>query len=198
MTAPLRVYLLDNRDSFTWNLVQAFEAAGAAVTVERSDTASVDDVVRGGWQRVVISPGPGTPERAGITMALIARLAGRVPLLGVCLGHQAIGAHYGGRIVRAPALMHGKTSLVHHDGGGLFHGLESPFPAMRYHSLVVDPVSVPGVLEVTARTADGVVMGLRHRTLPVEGVQFHPESILTPAGARLLENFLAAPARRAA
>jgi len=187
------IYLLDNYDSFTFNLYQALRELGAEVTVERNDQATVDEVAArvaaGEIDRVVVSPGPCTPAEAGIAVPLIRRLAGRVPILGVCLGHQAIGAAFGGRVVRAPALMHGKTSFIHHRGLGLFAGLPDPFVATRYHSLIVDRASLPPALEITAE-ADGLIMGLRHREVEVEGVQFHPESILTPVGKDLLANFL--------
>ncbi len=186
----LRILLLDNYDSFTWNLYQYLEEIGASTTVVRNDKTSVDDVEAGGYGAVVVSPGPGRPEDAGISVELIRRLSGRMPILGVCLGHQAIGHAYGGRIVGAPTLMHGKTSSIHHDGRTVFQGIRSPFRATRYHSLVVDPESLPAELEVSARTTDGVVMGLRHREHFLEGVQFHPESVLTVEGKKLLRNFV--------
>ena len=164
---------------------------GAEPIVHRNDALTVDDAVALGADALLVSPGPGRPADAGISNALIERLAGQVPILGVCLGHQCIGEVFGGRIVRAPRVMHGKTSLVRHDGAGVLRGLESPFEATRYHSLVVDPDTVPADLEVTATAEDGTVMALRHRRLTVEGVQFHPESILTRAGKQLLRNFLA-------
>jgi anthranilate synthase/aminodeoxychorismate synthase-like glutamine amidotransferase len=185
------VLVLDNYDSFTYNLVQYLGELGAQVHVVRNDAASVDEVGLLGADRIVISPGPGRPEDAGVTMETIRRLGASVPILGVCLGHQAIGAVYGGTVVRASAPMHGKTSIIEHNGRGLFTGLTAPFPASRYHSLVVAEQGLPDVLEVTARTQeDGTIMGLRHRTLPVHGVQFHPESILTGEGRRILRNFL--------
>ena len=187
----MRLLLIDNYDSFTWNLAQYFGELGADVAVERNDAITLDAIAARGPDAIVISPGPCTPNEAGISMDVVRRFAGEVPILGVCLGHQCIGQLFGGDVVRAPAIMHGKTSLVHHDGTGVLKGLPQPFEATRYHSLVVDPDSVPDVLEVTARTDDGVVMGLRHRELAVEGVQFHPESILTTGGHQLLENFLA-------
>ncbi len=190
-----RVLVVDNYDSFVYNLVQELGELGAEPVVHRNDAIDVDGVRAASPDAILISPGPGRPDDAGISQAVIAELAGELPILGVCLGHQAIGAVYGGRIVAAPVLMHGKTSAVHHDGRGVFHGLPDPFVATRYHSLVVDPGSVPDSLEVTATTTDGVVMGLRHRTLPVEGVQFHPESLLTPEGPSLLANFLASVGR---
>jgi anthranilate synthase component 2 len=185
------ILLLDNYDSFTFNLYQALSELGANVVVHRNDRISVADVVGLLPQidGIVISPGPCTPREAGISVPLVQRLAGAVPILGVCLGHQAIGAAFGGTIVRAPRLMHGKTSLISHDGAGLFTGLPNPLQATRYHSLIVERSSLPRDLEITAE-ADGLIMGMRHRSLPVEGVQFHPESILTPAGNDLLANFL--------
>ena len=186
----MNVLVLDNYDSFTYNLVQYLGELGAVVEVFRNDALTVEQVLAGRYDRIVISPGPGVPSRAGITLPLVRQAAGRVPLLGVCLGHQAIGEAFGGRVVRAPAIFHGKTSEIHHDGRSLFRGIPSPFTATRYHSLVVDPTQVPACLEVSARTEDGVIMGVRHRDLPVEGVQFHPESILTPEGMHLLANFL--------
>jgi anthranilate synthase component II len=185
------ILLLDNYDSFTFNLYQALSELGADVIVHRNDRISVEDVARLVPQLdgIVISPGPCTPREAGISVPLVQKLAGAVPILGVCLGHQAIGAAFGGTIVRAPRLMHGKTSLISHDGAGLFAGLPNPLQATRYHSLIVERSSLPRELEITAE-ADGLIMGMRHRALPVEGVQFHPESILTPAGNDLLANFL--------
>jgi len=188
------IVLIDNYDSFTYNLYQYLCELGAEVTVIRNDAATVEEIVAMQPERVVLSPGPCTPKEAGICVPLIRALAGRVPLLGVCLGHQAIGAAYGGDVVRAPALMHGKVSAVHHTGKGVFRGLPSPFTAIRYHSLVVARETLPDVLEVTAETADGLVMGFRHRDIPsLEGVQFHPESILTEHGHQLLANFLGGP-----
>ena len=185
------VLVIDNYDSFVFNLVQYLGEQGAEPVVARHDAVSIGQVEELQPDAILVSPGPGRPEDAGISNAVIERLAGEVPILGVCLGHQCIGQVFGGTVVRAPSVMHGKTSLVHHDGKGLLAGLPEPFEATRYHSLVVAPESVPSVLEVTARTDDGVVMALRHRELPVEGVQFHPESILTQAGHQLLANFLA-------
>ncbi|MEO5334437.1 MAG: aminodeoxychorismate/anthranilate synthase component II [Magnetococcus sp. YQC-5] len=182
--------LIDNYDSFTYNLAQYCGELGADVRVFRNDALTVEAIESMQPDHVVISPGPGTPDQAGITLEVIHRLAGRIPMLGVCLGHQAIGQAFGGRVVRAPVLMHGKTSLIHHLGVGVFSQLPKPFLATRYHSLVVAQESVPDVLQVTAWTDDGLVMGLRHKTLPVEGVQFHPESILTEHGHALLANFL--------
>ena len=185
------VLLIVNYDSFTYNLYQYLGELGARTTVVRNDVMTAEDALALEPRAIVISPGPGTPDQAGITLELIAKAAGRVPLLGVCLGHQALGQAFGGRVVRAPKLMHGKTSEVHHDGKTIFRGLPDPFTATRYHSLIVARESVPDVLEVSAWTEDGLVMGLRHRELPLEGVQFHPESILTVAGKDLLRNFLA-------
>jgi anthranilate synthase/aminodeoxychorismate synthase-like glutamine amidotransferase len=182
--------LLDNYDSFTWNLAQYLAELGAEVDVVLNDHASAEAVVRERYDAVVISPGPGRPDEAGISVDLVLRSAGRIPLLGVCLGHQAIARAYGGRIVAAPTLMHGKTSAVLHDGRTIFKRLPDPFEAARYHSLTVDPDSLPAELEVSARSSDGVIMGLRHVGLAVEGVQFHPESILTPHGKAILGNFL--------
>jgi anthranilate synthase component 2 len=187
-----QVLVIDNYDSFVYNLVQELGELGACPVVHRNDAIDIEGIRRASPDAILISPGPGRPEDAGITMAVISELAGEFPILGVCLGHQAIGQVYGGEVVAAPTLMHGKTSSVHHDGRGLFAGLPEPFVATRYHSLVVEPASVPEVLEVSASTGDGVIMGLRHRTLNVEGVQFHPESLLTPTGPALLSNFLAA------
>ena len=190
------IFLLDNYDSFTYNLAQYFLELGARVTVARNDTVTPDEVLRSGCRAIVISPGPGRPEAAGITLDVIRMAAGRIPLLGVCLGHQAIGQAYGGKVVRAKRLMHGKTSSIGHDGRGLFAGVGNPFTATRYHSLVLERASMPAELEVTAVTTDGdeeVVMGLRHRDHPrvfIEGVQFHPESILSTEGKLVLANFL--------
>ncbi|MEQ1871379.1 MAG: aminodeoxychorismate/anthranilate synthase component II [Vicinamibacterales bacterium] len=185
------VFVLDNYDSFTYNLVQYLGELGAAVRVVRNDATTVGEIAALGPERIVLSPGPGRPEDAGVMMEVIRQLGGQTPILGVCLGHQAIGAVYGGTVVRAAAPMHGKTSMIEHNGRGLFTGIVGPFEASRYHSLVVAQDTLPGVLEVTARTqGDGIIMGLRHRTLPVHGVQFHPESILTGEGRRILRNFL--------
>jgi anthranilate synthase/aminodeoxychorismate synthase-like glutamine amidotransferase len=183
--------MIDNYDSFTYNLVQYLAELGADVDVRRNDAVTLDEVERLAPDGIVISPGPCTPREAGISVPLIQRFAGRIPLLGVCLGHQAIGAAYGAAIVRAPRIMHGKTSPIHHAGGGVFAGLPDPFDATRYHSLVIDPATLPSDLERSAWTAEGEIMGVRHRTDFVEGVQFHPESILTIEGKRLLANFLA-------
>lgn len=187
----MKVLLVDNYDSFTWNLVQYLAELGAEVTVRRNDEVGLTTLVPEAWDALVVSPGPGVPSRAGDTPAAIRAFAGRRPVLGVCLGHQAIGEIYGGRIDRAPVLMHGKTSPIEHDGRSVFQGLPSPFEATRYHSLVVARDSVPDALEISAWTADGTIMGLRHRTLAVEGVQFHPESLMTKPGKALLANFLA-------
>ena len=186
------ILLIDNYDSFTFNLYQFLSELGAEVEVVRNDATTLDaiDARLHEIERIVISPGPCTPAEAGISMPLVKRFAGRVPMLGVCLGHQAIGAAFGGRVVRAPMLMHGKTSEIFHNGAGVFRGLPSPFIATRYHSLIVERSTLPAMLEITAESADGIIMGLRHRELDVEGVQFHPESILTPVGKDLLANFI--------
>ena len=186
----MNVLLIDNYDSFTYNLAQYLGELGAEVAVERNDALTLDAIEQRAPDALVISPGPCTPNEAGISMDAIARFAGRIPILGVCLGHQCIGQVYGGRIVRAPRIMHGKTSKMFHDERGLFAGVENPFVATRYHSLVIDPPSLPDVLEVTAKTWEDEIMGVRHRSLLVEGVQFHPESIMTTAGKQLLANFL--------
>lgn len=182
--------LIDNYDSFTYNLYQYLAELGADVVVRRNDAVTLADVERVAPERIVISPGPGSPSSAGVSLTLIRALGDQVPVLGVCLGHQSIGAAYGGRIVRAPELRHGKASTVYHDDRGVLAGLPDPFQAIRYHSLVVERESLPDCLEVTAWTDDGLIMGLRHRTFAVEGVQFHPESVLTEGGHRLLANFL--------
>ena len=189
-TMGSRVLLIDNYDSFVYNLVQELGELGAEPAVFRNDAIDMDGIRAAAPDAIVISPGPGRPESAGVSMEVVRTFAGEIPILGVCLGHQCIGQVYGGRTVSAPTLMHGKTSQIHHNGTGVFAGLPDPFVATRYHSLVIEPGSVPDVLEVTARTSDGVVMGLRHRELAGEGVQFHPESILTPSGPNLLANFL--------
>jgi anthranilate synthase component 2 len=186
----VKVLLVDNYDSFTYNLYQYLGELGAEVEVRRNDQISVSEALAGKPDRIVISPGPGNPDQAGISLELVRSVPADLPLLGVCLGHQALGQAFGGKIVRAPSLMHGKTSEIGHDGRGVFAGLPQPFTATRYHSLVVARETVPDCLEVSAWTADGVVMGLRHRTRRLEGVQFHPESIMTPAGMDLLRNFL--------
>lgn len=193
-----RVLVIDNYDSFTYNLVQYLGELGAEPIVHRHDELSIAAVADLAPDAILISPGPGRPEDAGVSNEVIERFAGVTPILGVCLGHQCIGQVFGGQVVRAPTVVHGKTSLVHHRGDGVLAGLPQPFEATRYHSLVVDRGSVPGVLEITAETEDGVVMALRHRELAVEGVQFHPESILTVAGRELLANFLAQTHRQAA
>ncbi len=186
----VRIFMLDNYDSFTYNLVQYLSELGAEVDVERNDRTTPDDVVARGYDAYVVSPGPGVPADAGITRALIERVSGTAPLLGVCLGHQALGEVFGARVVRAGRLMHGKTSPMHHDGDTLFRGLEDPFPATRYHSLLLERESVSDPLRVIAWTAEGEIMGIRHRTHPSWGVQFHPESILSVSGKDLLGNFL--------
>jgi anthranilate synthase/aminodeoxychorismate synthase-like glutamine amidotransferase len=189
------VFILDNYDSFTYNLVQYFGELGARVEVRRNDQITVDEVETMHPERIVISPGPCTPQDAGVSINLIKRFAGKVPILGVCLGHQAIGAAFGGQVVRAPHLMHGKTSAVTHDSKNIFRGLPTPMTATRYHSLIVEEKDLPDELEVSAWTTekDGsrTIMGLRHRKFAVEGVQFHPESVLTDAGKKLVSNFLA-------
>jgi anthranilate synthase component 2 len=183
--------MIDNYDSFTYNLVQYFGELGEEVRVARNDEITLDEIERLAPARICISPGPCTPAEAGISVAAIERFAGSIPILGVCLGHQSIGQAFGGRVVRARTLMHGKTAPIDHAGAGVFTGLPRPFTAARYHSLAVERESLPAVLEVTAWSADGEIMGLRHRTLAVEGVQFHPESIATECGHDLLRNFLA-------
>jgi anthranilate synthase component 2 len=182
--------MIDNYDSFTYNLVQYLGELGQEVRVYRNDEISLEQINALGPDRIVISPGPCTPNEAGISVPLIRRFAGDIPILGVCLGHQSIGQAFGGRIVHAKQLMHGKTSPVHHEGKGVFRGLHQPLTATRYHSLVIERETLPKELEVTAWTDDGEIMGVRHRRLPVEGVQFHPESILTEQGHELLRNFL--------
>jgi anthranilate synthase/aminodeoxychorismate synthase-like glutamine amidotransferase len=189
VTSP-RVVLVDNHDSFTFNLVQALRVLGASCLVVRHDALSVEDVIALAPDGVLLGPGPCTPEQAGITLALIPRLAGRIPVLGVCLGHQAIGHALGARVVRADRLLHGKTSPVHHDGSGLYRGLPCPFEAGRYNSLLLDPATLPPCLRVTARSETGEILGIVHRDFPLEGVQFHPESFLTPLGPKLLGNWL--------
>jgi anthranilate synthase/aminodeoxychorismate synthase-like glutamine amidotransferase len=184
------VLVIDNYDSFTYNLVQYLGELGAHMEVRRNDQISLEEIERLSPERIVISPGPKTPSEAGICLDLIRSFAGRVPILGVCLGHQAIGQAFGGKVVRAPEIMHGKTSRIHHDGRTIFAGLPNPFLATRYHSLMVDRDGLPDCLEVSATSPDGLIMGLRHRAAPVEGVQFHPESILTDSGKQLLANFL--------
>lgn len=185
------ILLLDNYDSFTYNLAQYLGQLGQRLEVRRNDQVTVEEVEALKPQRIVISPGPCTPREAGISIAMIRALAGKVPILGVCLGHQAIGEAFGGRVIRAQKIMHGKTSEIHHDGRTIFQGLPDPFTATRYHSLIVERKTLPKELQVSAETSDGVVMGLRHRKWKVEGVQFHPESVLTPAGMQIVKNFLA-------
>ncbi len=184
------ILVIDNYDSFTYNLVQYLGELGADPEVRRNDQTTVEEIGRMAPERIVISPGPKTPTEAGICLEVIKAFAGRMPLLGVCLGHQAIGQAFGGRVIRAPQIMHGKTSEIHHDGKTVFSGLPNPFPATRYHSLIVERSSLPECLEISASTADGLIMGLRHKRMKVEGVQFHPESVLTHAGKELLANFL--------
>lgn len=184
------ILVIDNYDSFTYNLVQYLGELGEDIVVRRNDETKLGDIEANLPSRILISPGPGCPSDAGISLALIAHFAGRVPILGVCLGHQAIGQVFGGRVVRASTVVHGKASEVVHDGKSIFRDLDSPFKAGRYHSLIVERESLPACLEVSAETHDGVIMGLRHREQKIEGVQFHPESILTPAGKKLLANFL--------
>jgi anthranilate synthase/aminodeoxychorismate synthase-like glutamine amidotransferase len=183
--------VIDNYDSFTYNLVQYLGELGETIEVRRNDRVTIDEIESDlRPEKIVISPGPGTPDGAGITLKVIQQFSGKIPLLGVCLGHQAIGQAFGGRVIRAPELMHGKASEVHHDGKTIFAGLEDRFLAGRYHSLIVEKETLPSCLEVSATTADDIIMGLRHRQLKVEGVQFHPESILTSDGKQLLANFL--------
>jgi len=185
-----RLLLIDNYDSFTYNLVQAFMVLGADVLVHRNDQITIDEARSLQPSHLCISPGPGTPHEAGISMKMIEAFAGAIPVFGVCLGHQSLVEVFGGKVVRAGRLMHGKTSLVHHDRHSLFAGMPEPFEAGRYHSLIAQPQSMPDALEVTARTDEGEIMGVRHKTLAVEGVQFHPESVLTPQGPLLMGNFL--------
>ncbi len=185
------ILVIDNYDSFTYNLVQYLGELGAEVKVVRNDEAGLEDIEQLAPERILISPGPCTPDDAGISLDVVRHFAGKLPLLGVCLGHQAMGQAFGGEVIRAPYLMHGKTSQILHDGKGLFAGIGNPFTATRYHSLIVERSSIPPELEVTATTSDGLVMGLRHREFAAcEGVQFHPESIMTTEGKRLLANFL--------
>jgi anthranilate synthase component 2/para-aminobenzoate synthetase component 2 len=188
--ARIKLLLIDNYDSFTYNLVQAFMVLGAEVVVHRNDQITIDEAFALNATHLCISPGPGAPQDAGVSLAMIRAFAGRVPLLGVCLGHQSIVAAFGGKVVRAGRLMHGKTSSIEHDGLWLYEGLPPTFEVGRYHSLIAQPESLPRELLVTARTAQGEIMGVRHRALMIEGVQFHPESVLTPEGPRLLGNFL--------
>jgi len=184
------ILMIDNYDSFTYNLVQYLGELGADVRVYRNDQTTVSEIERLAPEKIVISPGPCTPREAGVSCEVIRHFAGRVPLLGVCLGHQCIGEVFGGEIVRAPSLFHGKTSMIYHDGRTIFQGLPRPFEATRYHSLVIRRETLPACLELSAETDDGVIMGVRHRELPIEGVQFHPESILTREGKNVLANFL--------
>lgn len=184
------ILLLDNYDSFTYNLAQYLGELGCTLEVHRNDKISVEQIEKKKPERIVISPGPCTPREAGISVELIERLAGTYPILGVCLGHQAIGAAFGGKIIRAPKLFHGKTSEIRHDGKGIFRDLPNPLTATRYHSLIVERKSLPRSLEITAETKDGIIMGMRHRKYKVEGVQFHPESVLTESGKQILKNFL--------
>jgi len=186
-----RVLVIDNYDSFVYNLVQYLGELGSDPIVHRHDALTLDEISALDPDAILVSPGPGTPDDAGLSNEVIRSFAGRRPVLGVCLGHQCMGQVFGGEVVRAPQVMHGKTSVIHHDGRGVFEGLPNPFEATRYHSLIVDRRSVPAELEITAETDDGIVMGLRHREHAVEGVQFHPESILTASGHDLLRNFLA-------
>ena len=188
--SAVRMLLIDNYDSFTYNLVQAFAAHGADVMVYRNDAITVDEALALAPTHLVISPGPGRPEDAGVSLAMIKAFAGKIPVLGVCLGHQSIVQAYSGEIVRAERLMHGKTSMVSHDGQSIFEGISQPFEVGRYHSLCAEQDSLPEELVVTAQTDRGEIMGVRHKTLPVEGVQFHPESVLTPEGDRLMVNFM--------
>jgi anthranilate synthase component 2/para-aminobenzoate synthetase component 2 len=190
MTSAVRILLIDNYDSFTYNLVQAFAAGGAEVMVYRNDAITVDAAMKLAPSHLVISPGPGRPEDAGVSIGMIAAFAERIPVLGVCLGHQCLVSHYGGDIVRAERLMHGKTSRVSHDDRTIYQGMPQPFEAGRYHSLCAERRSLPGVLDVTAETDRGEIMGVRHKSLRLEGVQFHPESVLTPEGETLMANFL--------
>ncbi|MGA8635407.1 MAG: aminodeoxychorismate/anthranilate synthase component II [Candidatus Dormiibacterota bacterium] len=186
-----QVLIIDNYDSFTFNLVQYLRELGATVTVTRNDALSLDEIRRSNPAAIVMSPGPRTPEDAGICVDLVRELGSSVPMLGVCLGHQAIGVAYGAKVVRAPEVVHGKVGPVHHGGAGVLRGLDDPFMATRYHSLVVSAGGLPDSLEATAWSEDGLIMAMRHRTFPVEGVQFHPESVGTPSGHALLRNFLA-------
>lgn len=190
------ILLIDNYDSFTWNLYQYLGELGAEVEVVRNDAVGIEDIELLGAEKIIISPGPGAPNEAGISLDVIRHFSGKVPILGVCLGHQCIGQAFGGKVVRAPELLHGKTSAIIHNDEGVFHGLDNPFEATRYHSLVVDRATLPDCLEVTAETSSGLIMGVRHRELSVEGVQFHPESILTTSGKQLLGNFLHAGEER--
>ena len=184
------ILMIDNYDSFTYNLVQAFRELGADMQVFRNDQIDVDGIRALAPSALILSPGPGNPDSAGVTLAAIKEFAGKIPLFGVCLGHQSIAQAFGGRIVHAKQLMHGKTSRIHHDGRGVFAGLEQDFPAMRYHSLAVERESLPDCFEISAETEDGEIMGLRHKTFPIESVQYHPESIGTPDGMKQMRNFV--------
>lgn len=184
------ILMIDNYDSFTYNLVQYLGELGVQIEVRRNDQTTLEEIERMSPERIVISPGPKTPNEAGLCLELIKKFAGRLPILGVCLGHQAIGQAFGGKVVRAPQIMHGKTSDIHHDGKTIFAGLPNPFPATRYHSLIVERASLPPCLEISATSSDGLIMGLRNKEMKVEGVQFHPESVLTAVGKQLLANFL--------
>lgn len=186
----IMILVIDNYDSFTYNLVQYLGELGEEPEVRRNDRISIEEIARLHPERIVISPGPKTPTEAGVCLEVIQKLSGRAPILGVCLGHQAIGQAFGGKVIRAPQIMHGKTSPIAHDGKTVFDGLPNPFPATRYHSLIVERATLPACLEISATSPDGLIMGLRHRKMKVEGVQFHPESILTGAGKQLLANFL--------
>ncbi|MBI4666159.1 MAG: aminodeoxychorismate/anthranilate synthase component II [Nitrospinae bacterium] len=182
--------LIDNYDSFTYNLAQYLIELGQEVKVARNDALSISEIERAAPERIVISPGPKTPKEAGISVDVIKTFTGKIPILGVCLGHQSMTAAYGGLVVKAKTLMHGKTCMVHHDGKGVYRGLPNPFRATRYHSLVADEATLPDIFEITSRSEDGEIMGIRHKTAPTEGVQFHPESIMTDHGKELLANFL--------
>ena len=184
------ILLLDNYDSFTYNLAQYLGQMGQTLVVRRNDQITLDEIADLAPERIVISQGPGTPKQAGISIPIVKRFAGKIPILGVCLGHQAIGDAFGGRVIRAAKIMHGKTSEIHHDGKTIFRDLPQDFSATRYHSLIVERKSLPAELEISAETEDGTIMGLRHRKMKIEGVQFHPESVLTDTGYRLLQNFL--------
>ena len=184
------IILIDNYDSFTYNVYQYVANLGYEVYVVRNDQITLAEIEAGGYEAIIISPGPGTPSDSGITKDVIEHFAGKVPIFGICLGLQAIGEVFGGQVIRAPEPVHGKVSLIQHDGTGIYHGISPDFPAGRYHSLIVDRGSLPDCLEITSTSVDGLIMGLRHRQYKIEGVQFHPESILTPEGIKLLENFL--------
>jgi anthranilate synthase/aminodeoxychorismate synthase-like glutamine amidotransferase len=188
---PTKVLVVDNYDSFTYNLVQYVLGIGAETSVYLNDRITVEQIAELAPNGLLLSPGPGTPDDAGVTLSVIREFAGKIPIFGVCLGHQSIGQSFGGNIIRAPRLMHGKTSMVEHDGKGVFKGMPNPFEATRYHSLVIEESSMPECLEISARTTDGEIMAVRHRSLPVEGVQFHPESFLTEQGMRIIANWIA-------